>query len=592
MLPSARCQVVLCSSILFLAGCGVGLQTAGTTSVNPAAPSTAPGINGHVHGGQQPLIASKVYLYAVSTTATAGPATSLLNGLGYVPTDLNGDFSITNDYTCPSGAYVYLLALGGNPGLAGGGVNNPDIALATGLGLCSALGDSSVVTLNEVTTVATAYSLASYATSETQIGSTYSLSAAFANIPGLADPTHGGATASNSNEIAPQAKINTLANSIAACINSTGIGAPCSTLMSAANVTGANGTPVDTFQAALNIAKSPTVNVGDIFNLSSADAVFAPTLSSAPSDWTLTAMNLNCPITADANTYEFNTNQGTIFVELRPDIAPKNVANFAYYVNNGLYNQSFFHRLVPGFVVQGGGYTFTNGNANSIPTALPVVNEAQLPNLRGTLAMALTGSDPNSATDEFFFNLENNPSLNNPDASLSSGGYTVIGQIVGVQGGTPASGSAPVDGGSSAGLAVMDAIGADSTYNFGSPFDALPLINYTSGSTVLSSNFVYPNISQVNPATPANTVATPVFSPLSCGSSYSATQPITLTDSTPGAVIYYYIFSTPGGGDNPNQNAVQYTGPITLPASTFVVAFATATGYTPSLYNYQYYTIQ
>jgi cyclophilin family peptidyl-prolyl cis-trans isomerase len=111
--------------------------------------------------------------------------------------------------------------------------------------------------------------------------------------------------------------------------------------------------------------------------------------------------------------------------------------------------------------------------------------------------MAKLGNDPNSATDQFFFNTANNSSLD-----TQNGGFTVIGQIVGVQGVAGAS--------QSAGLAVMDAINADKVYNAGSPFDSIPLLNYISG-TVKPSNFVYVNaIAQVKPKT--GTPATPVFS--------------------------------------------------------------------------------
>ena len=141
----------------------------------------------------------------------------------------------------------------------------------------------------------------------------------------------------------------------------------------------------------------------------------------------------------------------------------KTSPNFLHYVNNGTYTHfALFHRVVAGFVNQGGGYKLTGpGHTSTSPTVAPVVNEFKLPNIRGTLAMAKLGNDPNSATDQFFFNVANNTDLNTQD-----GGFTVIGQIMGVQG---------VAGASQAeGLAVMDAINSDKVYNFGSPLDSIP----------------------------------------------------------------------------------------------------------------------
>jgi hypothetical protein len=274
-------------SVWLLAGCGASFSGSGATVVK-ATPSA---LTGTVRGGSQPISGSQVYLYAVSTSQDAGPASPLLNSPGYVTTLSDGSFSLAGDFTCPAGAYVYLLAKGGNPGLASG-TNNAEIALAAGLGLCSAITSSTHVSLNEVTTVATAYSLAAYASSETNIGANNAvantLGSAFANIPELIDMGTGYALTTNaSGGIVPQATIDSLANALAACVSSDGTGTLCSSLMTAANVTGANGTPVDTFQAALKIAQNPTVNVQGIFNLPPSGSPFQPNLSAKPNDWTV-----------------------------------------------------------------------------------------------------------------------------------------------------------------------------------------------------------------------------------------------------------------------------------------------------------------
>jgi peptidyl-prolyl cis-trans isomerase A (cyclophilin A) len=273
----------------------------------------------------------------------------------------------------------------------------------------------------------------------------------------------------------------------------------------------------------------------------------------------------------NVNTYVFDTSQGNIYVALRPDVAPKNVANFLRYVNNGTYAHSIIHRVVAGFVNQGGGYKLNSaGQVVASPTAAPVVNEFKLSNLRGTLAMALTGTNPNSATDQFFFNAVNNTFLN-----TENGGFTVIGQIVGVQGVDAAS--------QSAGLAVMDAINSDKLYNFGSPFDSIPLLNYNASETVKPSNFVYVNaITQVKPKTGAP--ATPVFS-IKAGT-YKGPQSIRLKDSTPGATIYYYLFGSTA------TNVTKYTVPFTVSKSQYAVAYAVAPGYTNESYlNYEDFEI-
>lgn len=171
-------------------------------------------------------------------------------------------------------------------------------------------------------------------------------------------------------------------------------------------------------------------------------------------------------------TVRFRTNLGNIDVELLPDAAPLTVANFLSYVNNSSfsrnYNQSFIHRSVPNFVIQGGGYKFVNGNTNSIIPSPPVVNEFSLSNIRGTLAMAKFQGDPNSATSQWFFNTANNST----NLDNQNGGYTVFGRILNADG-----------------LATMDRIAAVPTFNFGGIFDALPLVNYTSGN-VADENFV------------------------------------------------------------------------------------------------------
>jgi hypothetical protein len=283
------CGITLSLLSLFvfaLTGCGTG------TGVSFTTPGASVRLSGNVHGGQQPIAGAEVFLYSVSTSANGAASTSLLSSPGYVTTDTNGAFNITGDYTCPSGGYVYLLAVGGNPGLAAG-TSNAKIALASGVGPCSSLTPGSFFSINEVTTVATAAALAAYTTSDLQIGATSNatlgLQNAFNQIQQFSDLSLGVARTQTStgNGTVPQAKLNTLADILAACVNSDGTGSPCTSLMNLASVSTASGQQLDTFQAALNIAQSPTTNVTSLFNLSPANAVFQPVLASAPADWSL-----------------------------------------------------------------------------------------------------------------------------------------------------------------------------------------------------------------------------------------------------------------------------------------------------------------
>ncbi len=120
------------------------------------------------------------------------------------------------------------------------------------------------------------------------------------------------------------------------------------------------------------------------------------------------------------------TSQGRIVLELRPDKAPRTVANFLQYVNDGFYDGTIFHRVISGFMIQGGG--FTQAMAEK-PTRPPIAIESNngLKNVRGALAMART-MDPNSATAQFYINVVDNAFLDYP--GRDGAGYTVFGSVV------------------------------------------------------------------------------------------------------------------------------------------------------------------
>jgi peptidyl-prolyl cis-trans isomerase B (cyclophilin B) len=129
---------------------------------------------------------------------------------------------------------------------------------------------------------------------------------------------------------------------------------------------------------------------------------------------------------------DIKTNVGTIRLELYPSKAPKTVENFLQYVKDGHYNGTVFHRVIDGFMIQGGGF---DQQFKQKPTRAPIVNEAQsgvkggVKNDTGTVAMART-ADPNSATAQFFINVGDNSFLNWGDPRSDGNGYAAFGKVV------------------------------------------------------------------------------------------------------------------------------------------------------------------
>ena len=125
---------------------------------------------------------------------------------------------------------------------------------------------------------------------------------------------------------------------------------------------------------------------------------------------------------------EIKTGMGTIVLELYPDKAPLTVENFLQYVKSGHYNGTIFHRVMPGFMIQGGGFT---PDFKEKPARKPIRNEAAngLRNTVGTVAMARTG-EPHSATAQFFINVADNASLDFRYPTVEGYGYAVFGKVV------------------------------------------------------------------------------------------------------------------------------------------------------------------
>jgi hypothetical protein len=305
--------VVLLCLPFALAGCALS---------NTAAPAPDAGlsIQGSVHGGQQPISGAHVYLLAANTTGNAGPgiAASLSNASvsllqpvytgnaadsigSYVTTGADGGFTITGDYSCTPNTQVYLYALGGNTG----GGTNPEAGLLALLGNCPSSGNfltaTPFIVVNEISTVAAAYSFAGYASDATHVSSSGTALAevgimhAFATASNLENLSTGVALATtpNGNGGVPQQEINALADILASCINTAGTHTgptnptPCYTLLNSALSSGTTGNaPAETATAAINIAHNPAANVSTLYGLASSNPPFATTFAQ-PTDFTL-----------------------------------------------------------------------------------------------------------------------------------------------------------------------------------------------------------------------------------------------------------------------------------------------------------------
>lgn len=185
------------------------------------------------------------------------------------------------------------------------------------------------------------------------------------------------------------------------------------------------------------------------------------------------------PVSLWCQSIRIHTNIGDIDVTLYPNAAPKTVANFMAYVSKGTYNRTVIHRVVPSFVIQGGGYSFNNGTLTAVTTNPFIQNEYNLPNTRGTIAMAKLSScatttqcinPADSATSQWYFNVVDNSVTLGP---TNNGGFTVFGRIA-----------------NAAGLALMDKISGLPTGVLSSPYDQMPIIDNTTGKNLTDANVV------------------------------------------------------------------------------------------------------
>ena len=313
MFPSAlrtSALLILLPLTLLFTGCGVGpLATSSSGTLD---------IHGDVHGGQQAVSFSNIYLYAAGTGGNGTAARPMLRVPVY--SDLGGNFVLSGDYTCANDEdQVYIVAQGGNPGLALG-TNNAALVMMSALGRCGDLPGTQFVSLNELTTVAAVWSLTPFIKDYADIGASSSNGAGikngFLNSRLLVNPSDGRDATPAANITIETAKLNSLANSMASCVNSDGT-TGCTPFFSAATPSGGTA-PTDTLQATLNVVRNPSNKVAAVFSATSAIVPFGNALTKAPNDWTLsmkvTAGGLSSPeaikLDAEGNVWVVNYNGG------------------------------------------------------------------------------------------------------------------------------------------------------------------------------------------------------------------------------------------------------------------------------------------
>jgi cyclophilin family peptidyl-prolyl cis-trans isomerase len=210
------------------------------------------------------------------------------------------------------------------------------------------------------------------------------------------------------------------------------------------------------FTRTITLDRAPTVSsqIGDV----------SVAQNAAPTEFNLAKSFADADVSN--STVRLDTSAGPINLELFDQETPLTVNNFLSYLNSGRYTDTVFHRSVPGFVLQGGGFVFNSNPArlDAVVTDNPVQNEPGISNTRGTVAMAKLGGDPNSATSQFFFSLADNSST----LDSQNGGFTVFAKVA-----------------DDASQAVVDQLAAIPTQNRASnsnpstsAFTNLPLQNY------------------------------------------------------------------------------------------------------------------
>jgi streptogramin lyase len=334
--------LLLLPSVSFMTGCTTSFAPDTSEIENPAVVEGV-GFSGTTYGGQSPIFGAQIYLLEATTSGYGAISKSLIanytcptggatiagcissntagtDGFYYVPTNSAGYYTLQRaQYSCDVGQQVYLVSLSGRPGSTSNPINTAagemsvlGTCISTGSGLSLVPANSSVYT-NEVSTVAAAYAFSGFwgadefhlGSANTTLSKTGILNAAnnAANLYNIANNSTATArtTTVGGNGTVPADLIDSIANSLANCVNATGpTSGGCATLLGDAKSGGTSGTtPSDTSQAAINIAHNPTANVTAIFNNAGSSPAFgSPILSSVPNDFTV-AINYTDPSLVD-----------------------------------------------------------------------------------------------------------------------------------------------------------------------------------------------------------------------------------------------------------------------------------------------------
>jgi len=212
-----------------------------------------------------------------------------------------------------------------------------------------------------------------------------------------------------------------------------------------------------------------------------------------------------------------DTSIGSMTIELYGDAKPVTVTNFLRYIRDGLFVNSFAHRLPQGFVLQGGAFTLdSSGNISSIPTYPAIVNEAgpfpEYSNVTGTIAMAQSGTDPNSATGSWFINLKNNNGSDLDNLDTLNGGFTVFGKVT--VGGSILTRFANFTNYSGSGEV------SDTIVNFdGGALSTLPLKHYSGSGYPLVSDLIFTSWTILNGPIPV--ITSPSYALGTAGKAFS-----------------------------------------------------------------------
>jgi hypothetical protein len=289
-LSTAAALGALCAG---LAGCGtsiVGIEaTAPVTVLVPPTPAgnyTGVSFGGRVMAGTTPLVGSSVQLYTAGTAGNGSASASLATAT----TDNTGAFTLSGGYVCPvATSQIYLVARGGRAGASGTG--NNAIVLMTAAGRCNQVTLTTQLVVNEVTTVAAAYSLAQFLGTSANVGATATNTVGLANAAATAASLANNITGSSpgaafaANGTSPAAQIDSIANLLNTCTASAG-GSACGVLFAAVTPFGASP-PTNTLDAAISLVRHPASNVAALYALSAANSAFSPAMTAAPTDWTL-----------------------------------------------------------------------------------------------------------------------------------------------------------------------------------------------------------------------------------------------------------------------------------------------------------------